>query len=137
MIADREAFARAAEALAGTRFRLGGRAPAHGLDCVGLVLAALAKTGRSIPAVRGYALRNAAIARWSDAFDAAGLAAAAAPVRRGDVLLLRPGPAQWHLAIAVDGARIAHAHAGLRRVVIGPVDPRQINRIYRLSGRQE
>ncbi|HEX4847500.1 MAG TPA: hypothetical protein VFV30_05115, partial [Novosphingobium sp.] len=42
------------------------------------------------------------------------------PFVPGDVVLLAPGPAQFHLAIAAaDGAWI-HAHAGLRRVVREP-----------------
>ncbi len=47
MSETREAFAEAAESLVGIRFRLFGRDPAYGLDCVGLVAAALARSGRS------------------------------------------------------------------------------------------
>ena len=41
----------------------------------------------------------------------------AATLRRGDVLLTRPGPAQHHLLIALGADGFVHAHAGLRRVV--------------------
>jgi hypothetical protein len=49
-----------------------------------------------------------------------GLAAAAGPTRAGDVLLIRPGPAQHHLVIAATAGGFVHAHAGLRRVVLTP-----------------
>jgi hypothetical protein len=43
-----------------------------------------------------------------------------APLKKGDLLLLRPGPMQLHFVILVDGGWV-HAHAGLGRVVCGPV----------------
>lgn len=38
----------------------------------------------------------------------------------GDVLLVRPGPAQVHLLVCARDGRFVHAHAGLRRVVAMP-----------------
>jgi hypothetical protein len=35
--------------------------------------------------------------------------------------MLRCSPCQFHFAIAVTAARIVHAHAGLRKVVLGPL----------------
>jgi cell wall-associated NlpC family hydrolase len=114
------ALAAAAERLVGTPFRLQGRDPAHGLDCVGLVAASLAAIGQPSCAPAGYRLRQPAIARYLAAAAGCGLAAAAGPVEPGDVLLVRPGPAQHHLVIAATTGGFVHAHAGLGRVVLTP-----------------
>jgi cell wall-associated NlpC family hydrolase len=114
-----EALAAAAERFVGVPFRLHGRCPERGLDCVGLVLAALEAAGR--PArVPPYRLRMREIGGLVAAAGDAGLVEAAGPLRPGDVLLVRPGPAQHHLAIAGGGGGFIHAHAGLRRVVLTP-----------------
>jgi len=68
----------------------------------------------------GYRLRNAAITGWCDLAPANGLQQATGPIRRGDVLLTQPGPAQHHLLVALGADRFVHAHAGLGRVVIQP-----------------
>ncbi|MCB2060940.1 MAG: hypothetical protein R3E09_01085 [Novosphingobium sp.] len=113
-----ESLAAAAEALAGTRFRLHGRDPETGLDCVGVLAAALAAIGRAAPLPNGYALRArkldglAAVARHCGFADADG------PTMPGDVLLVRTAPCQFHLMIAVAKGRFIHAHAGLKRVVL-------------------
>lgn len=117
----REAFAQAAESLVGIRFRLFGRDTAYGLDCVGLVAAALARSGRSVSVPTGYGLRNADIADFLPFAMRAGLEPCIGDPMRGDVLLLRPGPAQHHLAIATAPHMIVHAHAGLRRIVAQPL----------------
>ena len=108
-----------ARACIGARFRPQGRAPALGLDCIGLAAHA---TGR--PAPSGYGLRGHDPARLARGLAAAGLhaidAAAAAP---GDLLLVAAGPAQLHLLVRTpDG--FVHADAGLRRVVEVPGAPR-------------
>jgi lipoprotein Spr len=97
----------------GSRFRLHGRDPASGLDCVGL--AALAY-GAEVPS--GYALRSGDAGRVIAAVAAAGLVAAE-DQRAGDLLLMRAGPGQLHLAIDSGGGMI-HADAMLRRVVERP-----------------
>lgn len=104
----------AARALVGTRFRLHGRDPAHGLDCVGLVAAA---TGRGAPT--GYGWRSGDAGRVAALLDAAFARGGDVP---GAVLLLRAGPGQLHLAIRVSDG-IVHADAGLRRVVWRPGAP--------------
>ncbi|MGB3625580.1 MAG: hypothetical protein WA989_07125, partial [Henriciella sp.] len=58
MSADHVAFAGAARALIGTPFRLHGRDPASGIDCVGLVHCALLAIGRRPPPLPHYTLRN-------------------------------------------------------------------------------
>jgi cell wall-associated NlpC family hydrolase len=114
-----EALAAAAERFVGAPFRLHGRDPERGLDCVGLVLAALETVGRRarIPA---YRLRMREIGGLVAAASEAGLVEVSGPITAGDVLLVRPGPAQHHLAIAASGGGFVHAHAGLGRVVLTP-----------------
>lgn len=113
-------LAAAAEALVGTPFRLHGRDPANGLDCVGVVAAAFAAGGHHPSLPRGYGLRNAAVSRWLDLARVAGMVEADDEGRPGDVVLVRPGPGQHHLLVAIDRNRFVHAHAGLRRVVVQP-----------------
>lgn len=117
------ALAQAALGLVGCRFRLHGRDPATGLDCIGLVHAALANTGGRPVAPRGYGLRNIAVDPWLVFAAESGLVAADGPIRAGDVLLLALGYGQHHLVIAIDAVSVVHAHAGLRRVVIQPREP--------------
>ena len=111
---------RAALALCGTPFRLRGRDPRHGLDCVGLVAAALTAIGRRPPPLPDYALRHHDLAGFAPVLRGCGLRAAAGPVRGGDVLLLRPGPGQLHVGIRTAGGGLIHAHAALGRVVCEP-----------------
>ena len=134
MSGDALAFARAAEALEGTPFRLYGRSIAHGLDCAGVVVAALARMGRQAAPLPRYALRNMEFAPFEKAIRASGFIASPHAQAPGDLLVLTPSPGQFHLAIAIDDARIVHAHAGLRRVVI-TTSPKvdHISRRYRLT----
>lgn len=111
----------AARKFVGTPFRLHGRDPARGLDCIGLVHAALIAIGRQPIPPQGYHLRNLDASRWFGFAQASGLATASGEIRPGDVVLLRPGPAQQHLVIAEDRSSAIHAHAGLRRVVCQPM----------------
>ena len=113
------ALAAAAERLIGVPFRLHGRDPVRGLDCVGLVAAALAEAGRPALAPVGYRLRQVAIDGLLGAAATSGLAETAGPIEPGDVLLVRPGPAQHHLVVAAAGGFV-HAHAGLGRIVLTP-----------------
>lgn len=107
--------AEAALAVVGSRFRLHGRDPATGLDCVGLAAVAF-----GLDAPTGYALRggdaddvaarlDAVLARTSDS----------AP---GDLLLMRTAPRQLHFGVRTEGGFV-HADAGLRRVVERPGEP--------------
>lgn len=116
-----EALADAAAALIGTRFRLHGRDPATGLDCVGLVHASLAAIGGAPVAPAAYTLRNLSVAPLIAFASRSGLVAATGPTRRGDVILLDLGWCQHHLGIADGPQAMIHAHAGLRRVVRQPL----------------
>lgn len=113
-------LARAAERLVGTRYRLHGRDPATGLDCIGLLSAALAGIGRRHVLPTGYTLRTREATALEETARACGFAPAASPARPGDVAFLRVAPCQFHLAIAGDRQTFIHAHAGLRRVVAAP-----------------
>jgi cell wall-associated NlpC family hydrolase len=110
-------LARAAEALVGTPFRLHGRDPATGLDCIGLFAAAMAAIGRDVAVPTGYPLRVRRLEGWLPDPVGFGLCPAQGGLEAGDVLLIAPGPCQLHLAIASAAGGWIHAHAGLRRVV--------------------
>lgn len=117
------ALAGAAAALVGTRFRLHGRNPQTGLDCIGLLGAAMAAIGRPLALPAGYPLRIKSLHLWLPDAASCGFAAVDGPARPGDVVLLVPGPAQFHLAITGPEMGWIHAHAGLRRVVCQPQIP--------------
>jgi len=132
--APAEALAAAAHELVGTPFRLHGRDPATGLDCVGVVHAAIAAAGGHPVPPRGYGLRNLAIDGWLPLAERSGLIPAAQPVHAGDVLLIALGFGQHHLVIACGSDEVIHAHAGLRRVVCQPRDPTwQVHGVWRLA----
>jgi cell wall-associated NlpC family hydrolase len=111
------ALARAAEALVGTKFRLHGRDPVTGLDCVGVLAAALAAIGKPAPLPSGYTIKLRTLDHWLPDPASCGFAPIDAAIAAGDVLLLDLGPCQQHLVIATAANRFVHAHAGLRRVV--------------------
>jgi cell wall-associated NlpC family hydrolase len=119
-----DALAAAALALIGTPFRLHGRDPATGLDCVGLVSAALAAIGRPMALPNGYRLRARDVSALVDAVELSGAAAALGPTARGDVAVVRLGPCQFHMLITLGSTGFVHAHAGLKCVVAsdGPID---------------
>lgn len=121
MKAERAAFAEAAKSCVGCQFKLHGRDPAMGIDCVGLVLWACKAIHRHPPPVERYALRNTRIDQWLPLFDLAGFAKAKGTPITGDVAMLRPSPGQFHFGITTSPERFVHAHAGLRRVVISPM----------------
>lgn len=105
----------AAQALVGVPFRMQGRDPALGLDCVGLVGVALLRAGAAVTVPRDYA---ASRGRMVPGAVPAGLAACDGTAA-GDVLLCRVAATQLHLAVrAPDG--IIHADALARRVVARP-----------------
>ena len=101
--------------LIGTPFRLHGRDPATGLDCVGV--AALVFGVSDVP--RGYSVRTADGLSVAGLIDAAGLTRVRREARAGDLVLLKSGPAQCHLVVMTD-AGFVHADAGVGRVVETP-----------------
>jgi len=114
-------LAAAASGLSGCRFRLHGRNPETGLDCIGLLQAAMVAAGGKLLLPNGYTLRQrkapdlAGIAR-SMGFQPVGIGT----IRAGDVIVLRPSVCQVHLALAIDDRHVVHAHAGLGKAVISP-----------------
>ncbi|KAB7649028.1 peptidoglycan endopeptidase [Polymorphobacter fuscus] len=109
----------AARACVGTRFRPQGRVAGRGLDCVGVVLIAAAAAGIAVTAP-AYRLGG-------DLPDVAALLArhGCCPVKPslpGDVMLFAPASRQRHFGI-VTPAGMVQAHAGIGRVVEGPMDP--------------
>ena len=114
-------LAQAAERLLGVPFRLHGRDPATGIDCIGLLGCSFAACGINAALPSGYSLRTG---RWDglEMFaDQLGFAECKGPFQPGDIGLFQPSPAQLHFAISsLSTPGFVEAHAGLRRVVISP-----------------
>jgi len=108
----------AARALVGCRFRLHGRDPDYGLDCVGVALVAARTAGASVAGPDRYGLRGGSAAGWNQALGACGLKRVAR-AEPGDIVLIDCGREQFHLAVA-GPASCVHAHRGLGRVVETP-----------------
>ena len=117
------ALAAAAEKLVGAPFRLHGRDPQTGLDCIGVLTSALGEIGRSASLPANYALKSRMIPDLNELADRCGLIETQGALMPGDVVFTRVSPCQHHLLLAVRQNRFVHAHAGLRRVVIsdGPL----------------
>jgi murein DD-endopeptidase / murein LD-carboxypeptidase len=123
-----ERIAARARSMVGMRFRPQGRSAGEGLDCVGLVAAALGLSGVK----RNYALRGGSLEELAEAFRGAGLREVTEPAS-GDVLVMRPGAGQLHLAVWT-GSGLVHADAGLRRVVERPGEvPWPVVGVWRLD----
>ncbi len=114
--AIRAAIVTAARAHVGTRFRHQGRAPGHGLDCVGLV----AVVGRTLGLLDYDAIDYGRLpdeATLSAHIDAAGFRpVAVADARSGDVALMRFTRAAQHVGI-LTGYGLIHAWMQAGRVV--------------------
>lgn len=113
-----ERFASEAERLAGAQFRLHGRQPETGLDCVGLVAWSLEKAGGQLTGLPSYGLRNLSPEPFLQSAQTCGFSDASGAIRRGDLLFVAPGPCQQHLVVALGNNRFVHAHAGLRHVAV-------------------
>lgn len=120
LTARQVAIVAAVRAAVGTRFRPLGRRVGVGLDCVGVALIAAAAAGNALR-TEPYVLGGDHDGKIEPVLRAVGCqpVARAAP---GDLLLVAPTLRQRHLAVATP-AGIVHAHAGLGRVVEGPLDP--------------
>lgn len=110
-------LADAAMSLVGVRFRLHGRDPATGLDCVGVVAEAMRRAGIEPVVPTGYRLRSASVIgllpfAQANLFEPVALAEA-------DVALAMVNPVQAHLAVSTTGGFV-HAHAGIGRVTFLP-----------------
>lgn len=117
-------LAAAAERLLGCRFRLHGRQPATGLDCIGVLSTALRAIGRPVEFPSGYQLRTSSFPSLPSLARSHGFALAEGPVLPGDVLFTRPGPAQMHVMIAGTARDcFIEAHAGLGKVILRRGEP--------------
>lgn len=136
---DGQQLALAASQFVGIKFRLNGRDPGTGLDCVGLVFASLKAIGRNPSLPRGYSLRNSRIDHWLGCASSSGFERVADETAPGDVMLIAPAPGQHHLCITENAGTIIHAHAGLRRVVRQPwhADTDEIMRWRLASSRKD
>lgn len=109
-----------ARACVGARFRLQGRDPATGLDCVGVAAIAF---GKHAPPAR-YALRGGDEIALAEMIAASGLRDVDDDHGRpGDLVMVRAGLRQLHL-IVLTFTGFIHADAGLRKVVEVPGVPR-------------
>jgi cell wall-associated NlpC family hydrolase len=111
----------AARGAVGAKYRLHGRDPSYGLDCVGLAGLALRAAGCADDIPGGYALRGGTAEDMLALIDRGAMVRVRDPMP-GDLLLFAVGPAQFHLAIKSE-AGIYHADAMLRRVVERPGAP--------------
>lgn len=127
-------FAKAAVSLVGTPFRLHGRDPHSGLDCVGLINESLKIAGLPRPQLPKYALRNSDYSFVLKTACLAGFKPAKNGIFLGDLVVVKPGPAQLHFLVAQARGGFVHAHASLREIVTmpGPV-PWPIWAILRLE----
>ena len=110
-----------ARGLIGTRFLPQGRDPARGVDCLGLVQISFGVAPGSVR--DDYQLSGGANGETLRA----GLAphfrrVSAVSARPGDLLLMRPGRDQWHLAVLTDDGFV-HADARRRAVIETPGKP--------------
>lgn len=99
-----DAVAAAALALVGTRFRLHGRDALHGLDCIGVIAAALRAAGWEGEVPSGYPLRGGDPAVVAAGFDA--VLAQGDGRLAGDILLFAVGPGQIHGAVKIGRAHV-------------------------------
>ncbi|MEP2103206.1 MAG: peptidoglycan endopeptidase [Parasphingorhabdus sp.] len=133
---DRSAMiAEMALQLCGADFRLHGRSPDHGLDCIGLAAQCLDAADMTCDIPTGYSIRGGSAEQIEDVMTLAGFAALApdeAP-KEGDIVLVKPSPIQWHLMVKTEGGFV-HAHAGLGQVVFTPGSAQwPIEKIFRIG----
>ncbi len=116
-----EKIVEAARSCVGAPFRLQGRDPATGLDCIGLVLFAARAVGFADNTDADYRLTENP-ARLDDALLAAQLIPLGfTEIMAGDVLRFTAGGTPLHLGIAT-GAGVIHADIRFRRVVEHDLD---------------
>ncbi|MGB5484863.1 peptidoglycan endopeptidase [Parasphingorhabdus sp.] len=127
-------MAEKAMSLCGSAFRLHGRDPKGGVDCIGLADQCLLSADFDCGVPNGYSIRGGSEGAINEFMTSIGFDrfAPSSELLDGDIVLARPSPVQWHFLIrAKDG--FVHAHAGLGKVVFCPGDsPWPIVSIFRL-----
>jgi murein DD-endopeptidase / murein LD-carboxypeptidase len=109
-------FVAAARACVGVRFRLQGRDPASGLDCIGLVIWSARQCGLALPDAQDYVLTDNPM-RLDVALRAAPiLPVDPASLVAGDLVRLLSNGQPLHLAICGEGTLI-HSDMRCRKVV--------------------
>ena len=109
-----------ARALVGTQFRPQGRAPEHGLDCVGLACVCFRIPSAIVPA--DYRLRGGDRRRLELGMTRFFRRVSKKAALPGDLLLLSVSADQSHLAVLTERGFV-HADARLRKVVETPGPP--------------
>lgn len=110
-----------ARGLVGARFLPQGRDPARGVDCLGLAQISYRVAPGAVP--NDYQLSGSGNGDELRAGLAQHFRRISRHAKRpGDLMLLRPGRDQWHLAVLTDGGFV-HADARRRAVVETPGDP--------------
>lgn len=114
-------LARAVEALVGRPFRLHGRSPETGLDCIGLIAAGLDAIGVRAAFPSGYSIRTRDFPALARIAAGHGFQTADGESKPGDVHFVRSGPGQLHAIIAATRRdTFVEAHAGIGRVILRP-----------------
>lgn len=124
-----------AMSLCGAPFCLHGRDAETGLDCIGLAEQCLIAARFECEPPNGYSIRGGSERSISKFMAEAGFVrfSPETTLCEGDIVLVRPGPVQWHFLIRAQGGFV-HAHAGLGKVVFCPGDaPWPIVSIFRLA----
>jgi cell wall-associated NlpC family hydrolase len=124
-----------AETQLGVPFRLHGRAPGRGLDCIGLAAYSLFGSGGLVEVATNYHLRGHYEDWLAAELQTLGLRLQLQGRQRnqGDLIVFRPSSKQVHLGIVAPGG-IIHAHAGLRKIVVTPEPPWSVIDLWRLKG---
>ncbi len=132
---DGARLAAAARRLLGCPFRLHGRDPATGFDCVGVVAAAMDHIGHAVAVPADYRLRGGSLPRFDQWASAWGLKAVSegSASALGDILLCEVAVQHFHVMLDC-GDVLVHAHVSLGRVVACPPPaPWPVRRRWRLQ----
>jgi cell wall-associated NlpC family hydrolase len=110
----RSEISAAALAMVGTKFHAQGRLPGVGLDCIGVVVCVARQLGIPHSDLTAYPMRpNGMLQPLLDAQ----LVRVRREPQEGDVLLMSFAGEPHHVAVMVDGRRIVHAYATVRKCV--------------------
>lgn len=130
---DTARFIAALESLQGTPWHHQGRTRA-GLDCVGLVIAALADQGVRLDVPANYH-RTAAAAMLKAWLDSAAAVRAVPDIGAGRLLVFRVRRQAQHIAVALGADRMIHAvrGAGVCAVTLSPLWRERLLGVYELQ----
>jgi cell wall-associated NlpC family hydrolase len=121
-------FAEAAESCVGAQFRLQGRDPAIGLDCVGLIAWCAKATGLQVTHIPAYTLTSTPVALVPALLHAGFSPRYSSVPHVGDVMVFDMGNCLNHAGVCL-GAHMVHADMRFRRVVAHRIDDVWASRI--------